>query len=107
MLKRKMLSSQEFYLVTVTDAAKEELRRILLNLNLDPDKCLRLAMPPTWNGPGDFGIVTDVVVDEDHVVELDGLKLLLVNPLLAERLSDSVLDFKNPPDGAGLTLDIF
>lgn len=94
-------------MVTVTDAAKEELRRILLNLNLEPDKCLRLAMPPTWNGPGDFGIVTDVAVDEDHVVELDGLKLLLVNPLLAERLSASVLDFKNTPDGAGLTLDIF
>ncbi len=107
MLKRKMLGSQELYLVTVTDAAKEELKRILLNLNLGPNKCLRLAIPPTWNGQGDFGVVIDVAVDEDHVVELDGLKLLLVNPILAERLSDSTLDFKNPPDGAGLTLDIF
>jgi len=94
-------------LVTVTDAAKEELGRILATRSLDPDKYLRLARPPAWHGPGDFGIVIGVEEDTDHTVERDGLKLLLVDSLLAERLSDSVLDFKDSPDGFRFTLDVF
>ena len=91
----------------VTDAAKEELRRILGARNLDLDKSLRLAVPPLWNGPGDFGIVVDVQGTKDHVVEFDGLKLLLVDPTLTERLVDSVLDFKDFPEGSRFTLDVF
>ena len=91
----------------MTDTAKEELRRILATRSLDPDKYLRLAIPPTWDGPGDFGIVIDVEGDGDHAVELEGLKLLLVDPALAEGLSDSVLDFKDSPDGPRFTLDVF
>ena len=34
-------------MVTVTDAAKEELGRILATRSLDLDKYLRLAIPPT------------------------------------------------------------
>ncbi|MQF48765.1 hypothetical protein FIM08_02540 [SAR202 cluster bacterium AC-647-N09_OGT_505m] len=94
-------------MVTVTDAAKEELGRILSTRSLDPGKCLRLAIPPTWEGPGDFGIVVDVEGDGDHTVELDGLKLLLMDPLLTERLIDSVLDFKDTPGSSGFTLDVF
>ena len=94
-------------MVTVTDAAKEELERILSTRSLDPGKCLRLAIPPAWDGPGDFGIVVDVEGDGDHAVELDGLKLLLMDPVLTERLVDSVLDFKDTPGGSGFTLDVF
>ena len=94
-------------MVTVTDAAKEELRRILVALSPDLGKCLRLAIPPAWDGPGDFGIVVDVEGDGDHTVELDGLKLLLVDTLLTERLMDSVLDFKDTPGGSAFTLDVF
>ena len=94
-------------MVTVTDAAKEELGRILATRSLDLDKYLRLAIPPTWDGPGDFGIVIGVEGEADHTVERDGLKLLLVDSLLAKRLSDSVLDFKDSPDGSRFTLDVF
>ena len=96
-------------MVTVTDAAKEELGRILVTLRLDLGKCLRLAIPPAWDGPGDFGIVVGVEgeADGDHTVELDGLKLLLVDPFLTERLMDSVLDFQDTPGAAGFTLDVF
>ena len=94
-------------MVTVTDAAKEELKRILATRSLDLDKYLRLAIPPTWEGPGDFGIVIGVEGNADHTVERDGLKLLLVDSSLAKRLSDSVLDFKDSPDGSKFTLDVF
>ena len=94
-------------MVAVTDVAKEELRRILTSRSLDSDKYLRLAIPPIWDGPGDFGIVIDAEVDGDHSVESEGLKLLLVDLSLADRLSDSVLDFKDSLDGPRFTLDVF
>ena len=46
-------------MVTITDAAKEELGRILDSRAPGIDKCLRLAVSPMWHGPGEFGIVID------------------------------------------------
>ena len=95
-------------MVTITDAAKEELGRILDSRAPGIDKCLRLAVSPMWHGPGEFGIVIDAKVDGDCTVELDDEeKFILVDSSLAERLSDSVLDFVNTPDGSRFTLDVF
>ena len=94
-------------MVTVTDTAKEELKRILDAKNLASGRCLRLAMPPVWVGEGDFGIVIDEEGDGDHVVNLQDLKVLLLDAGLAERLSTAVLDFKDSPDGPRFTLDVF
>ena len=95
--------------MNVTDIAKNELKRILATRSLPPDKYLRLAIPPTWNGPGDFGIVIDVEGDGDEFIEVDGIRLLALDPVLVERLADAVFDFKesNGSDGAGFTLDVF
>ena len=94
-------------MVNVTNAAREELRRILGTLNRDMDKHMRLAMPPVWEGPGDFGIVLDIEAEGDYVVELEGLKLLLVDQSLTESLKDAVLDFKDSSHGPAFTLDVF
>ena len=94
-------------MVNVTDIAKNELKRILATRSLDPDKYLRLAIPPTWDGPGDFGIVIDVEGYGDEFIEVDGIRLLALDPTLVERLADAVLDFKESSDGAGFTLDVF
>lgn len=91
----------------MTDRAKEELKRNLGTARLESGKYLRLATPPLWVGEGDFGIVIDGEKDGDEVVEREGLRLLLVDALLAERLSESVLDFKDPPDGPRFTLDVY
>ena len=93
-------------MVTVTDRAKEELRRIAETNSLDTGKYLRLATPPVWTGDGDFGIVIDEERSGDHVLDLEGTKLLLVDPDLAEPLSKAVLDFKESLDGARFTLDV-
>ncbi len=94
-------------MLTVTDNAKEELQRTVERSSLAPDRHLRLAMPPVWTGEGDFGIVVDVEGERDHVVSSHDLVLLLVDAELAERLSNSVLDFKTSPGGAGFTLDVY
>lgn len=90
-------------MVTVTDSAKEELKRRLDIHNLPPGKYLRLATPPVWVGEGDFGIVIDETKDGDQVVDFQGSDVLLVDAGLADRLSDSVFDFKD----SRFTLDVY
>ena len=94
-------------MVTVTDRAKAELKRILETSNLDPGKLLRLATPPVWTGEGDFGVVIDEEGDGDHAVNFQEFKVLLVDADLAQRLSTSVLDFKDSSNGPRFTLDVF
>ena len=94
-------------MVTVTDRAKEELKRVLETSSLDPDRYLRLATPPGWTGEGDFGIVIDERGETDHVVDHEGLQVLLMDAALTEQLPSAVLDFKESPDGPRFTLDVF
>ncbi len=94
-------------MLTVTESAKEELRRILETSNLDPERYLRLAMPPVWTGEGDFGLVIDERSETDHAVDHEGMQVLLMDAALAEQLPSAVLDFKASPDGSRFTLDVF
>ena len=94
-------------MVTVTDSAKRELKRILETRSLAPDKALRLAVPPTWTGEGDFGIVIDEAETEGVMVEYEGSPVLLIDTELMEQLESSVLDFKDSPEGPKFTLDVF
>ena len=94
-------------MVTVTTRAKEELKRVVETRSLDPGKFLRLAVPPMWAGEGDFGIVVDDQGPEDQEVNFQGFKVLLVDSDLANRLSVSVLDFKQSAGVSRFTLDVF
>ena len=94
-------------MVTVTDSAKAELKRILETRSLDPDKFLRLATPPIWEGEGDFGVVIDTERFGDHAVEHDGLTVLLIDPGMGEQLPNAVFDFKELPQGPRFTLDVY
>ncbi len=92
---------------TVTDSAKEELQRTLERSSLAPGKVLRLTTPPAWTGPGDFGVVIDQSGDEEHLVEFQGLTVLVVDSDLAGHLAESVLDFVDSSDGPRFTLDVY
>ena len=94
-------------MVAVTESAKAELSRILETKDLDSGKLLRLAVPPVWTGEGDFGIVIDEPESDDHATDFKGRKVLLVGADLLEKLANSVLDFKEFPDGPRFTLDVF
>jgi len=96
-----------FLMVTVTDSAKEELKRILSTTSLDTGKFLRLTTPPAWVGEGDFGIVIDEEHQGDHLVDFQSRTVLVIDEALAERLSSSVFDFKSSPQGPAFTLDVY
>ena len=93
--------------MTVTDSAMDELIRIADARSLEPGKFLRLATPPVWTGEGDWGIVVSDSYDDDEVFESDGRTALVVAPPLMEQMSDALLDFKDSPEGARFTLDVF
>ena len=94
-------------MITVTDKAKEELKRILETRTMSPGKFLRLAMPPVWKGEGDFGIVIDEQGDDDYVISHEGMNVLLMDAGLADGLTEAVLDFKESPGGMAFTLDVY
>lgn len=94
-------------MVTVTTRARQELKRLGDELALQPGKSLRLATPPAWEGEGDFGIVIADEWEGDRMVELDGAVVLRVDGDLMERMPKAVLDFKESPEGARFTLDVF
>ena len=94
-------------MLTVTGDAKRELKRILDDRKLGTGRCLRLAIPPAWPGPGDFGIVIDEEKSDDMSVTLRGVKILLLKQELAPQLSTSILDFKETPNGQAFTLDVY
>ena len=93
--------------MNVTKRAKAELNRILETKALDPGKYLRLAVPPSWTGEGDFGIVIDDEGESDQSVDVQGRKVLIVSADLTGHLQYAVLDFKESPDGPRFTLDVF
>ncbi len=90
-------------MLQTTEAAKKELKRIAKSRDLGSSKNLRLAVPPVWDGPGDFGIVVSQDGNADLEFLHDGVKILLVDPALAKQLSKSVLDFKD----SRFSLDVY
>ena len=94
-------------MLTVTAEAKQELKSIVDQRRLGAGRCLRLAIPPAWSGPGDFGIVIDDEKSDDLTITLRGNKILLLSQQLVPQMSTSVLDYKETPEGMGFTLDVY
>jgi hypothetical protein len=94
-------------MVNVTESAMGELQRIVRTSSIEAGKYLRLATPPEWIGEGDFGIVIDGNRDGDVVIDFEGQPILLIAGHLSERLSNSVFDFKQTPQGIGFSLDVY
>ncbi|MEX2598958.1 MAG: hypothetical protein WD533_04805 [Dehalococcoidia bacterium] len=94
-------------MLEVTEGAKAQLSAIMQTRTLAPDQFLRLAVPPTWTGEGDFGIVIDQMGAQDNSVQWNGKPVLLIGPEVAEKIPKGVLDFKEPPDGPRFTLDVY
>ena len=88
-------------MVTVTEAAKQELGRILASANVDdPTLGLRLAAGER----GQFGLVLDSEKEGDQVVEHEGSKVLLVGQELIELLEGLTIDCQETDKGAHLVI---
>ena len=87
-------------MITVTDSAKEELKKTLLAHVDNPEVGLRLTIKP----PGQFGLLLEREVPGDQVVEHEGSKVLLVSQELAGLLEGATLDIEDTPDGPKLVM---
>ncbi|MCH8847755.1 MAG: hypothetical protein IIC32_02115 [Chloroflexi bacterium] len=94
-------------MVQISEAAKRQLRVLVDERKLGPDRFLRLTVPPAWTGEGDFGIVVDARGGADTGVTLDGKTVLVVGPDVVEQIPNAMLDFKKTPDGPRFTLDVY
>ncbi len=94
-------------MLSVTEKAKRELKRVAEQRGLSPAQCLRLSIPPKWTGEGDFGVVIDVADPTDVIVSYQAAPVLRMEPEVAERLASSMLDYKETPAGLGFALDVF
>jgi len=87
-------------MIYVTERAKQELKKLLVN-NVDwPGARLRLMD----RGQGRLGLGVDIEAPDDHVIEYDGVKLLLIEPRLATNLRDITLDVDDTPHGPELVI---
>ena len=88
-------------MVTVTERAHEELKKILLAADIsEPEIGLRLT--PTE--PGQLGLIPDNEREGDQVVEYEGSKVLLVGTELTESLEGITIDCQDTPEGPRLII---
>jgi Fe-S cluster assembly iron-binding protein IscA len=81
--------------IGVTERAKEELKVILTDRVGDSEACLRLKA----NEEGKLGLGIDVEKPDDKSIEYEGVKLLVVEPELADRLENVAIDVVDTDEG--------
>jgi len=87
-------------MVGVTKAGLSELKKIL-DEHTDNDQAgLRL----TADQSGTLGLIIDVETAEDHVLEHEGSKLLIIEQNLATSLEGITIDVDETPDGRRLVM---
>lgn len=87
-------------MLTVTEGAKQHLKKALLAGTDDPDLGIRL----TVDASGEYGVALDKEAPGDHVVEHEGSKVLLVGREVADQLAELTLDTHDTSDGTKLRL---
>jgi len=87
-------------MVNVTDSARQELKKILLD-NVDmPQARLRLVN----REEGELGLGIDIEMPGDELVEYEGMPVLVVERELADNLNGVTIDVDETPEGAELVI---
>jgi Fe-S cluster assembly iron-binding protein IscA len=87
-------------MVNVTDNARQELKKILLD-NVDmPQARLRLVN----REEGELGLGIDIEMPGDELIEYQGMPILVVERDLADNLEGVTIDVDNTPEGAELVI---
>lgn len=95
-------------MLTVTNTALAELRKVADARALEPGRLLRLAVPPVWTGQGDWGIVIDQRGAADVAYAHEGATVLVIEQEVANALANAVLDYKTSGvPSPRFTLDIY
>lgn len=86
-------------MLTVTDKAARYLREILSTRPEESTQVLRIIFRD-----GNYELTLDDPREDDHVFEQDGETYLLVDPQVAEALSEATIDAQETTEGTRLTL---
>jgi len=87
-------------MIGVTERAKQELKRILVENVDNPLAGLRL----TSDESGQLGLSIDIETKDDQVVKHDNAKVLIVENNLADSLSKVTIDVKDTQEGPKLVI---
>ena len=87
-------------MVNVTERAKQELRSLLSQKVDWPGARLRLMD----RGQGIIGLGIDIEAPGDQVLEYDGTRVLICEPVFAASLKGITLDVDDTPEGAELVI---
>ena len=87
-------------MIEITDRAKAELKKLLLDKVDWPGARLRLLD----RGEGRLGLGIDIESETDCVVEYEGDVLMVVEDELASRIDGIMLDVENTDEGVELVI---
>ena len=87
-------------MLTVTESAKQELKKKLQCHTDEPEICLRIKI--TSAGGFDFALTRER--PDDQVVEYEGSKVLLIGKELFNVFDGRTLDVEDAPDGIRLVI---
>ena len=88
-------------MIGITERAKRELRKLLLNKSDMPQARLRLIS----SGQGELGIGLDIEYPGDEIIEYQGSRLLVIEQALASSLGRITLDVDDTPQGPQLVIE--
>ena len=87
-------------MIGVTEEAKKEMVKVLADKVDHPEACLRLRV----DDKGNLGLGIDIERPEDKVVEYKGTTLLVVEPALADSLTNIAIDVEDSAEGNQLVI---
>ena len=87
-------------MIGVTEKAKIEMTKILADKVDHPEACLRLRV----SDEGNLGLGIDIERPEDKIVEYQGVTLLVVQPDLADNLTNIAIDVEDGEEGNQLVI---
>ena len=87
-------------MIGVTERAKKELKRILMDNVDNPQAGLRLISDES----GQLGLSIDIETKDDQVVEHDNAKVLIVENNLADSLNEVTIDVEDTSEGPKLVI---
>ena len=89
-------------MVTVTAQAAEKIRGDLQAARTEPEVGIRLIPSPSI--PNQIQMVLDKEKEGDQIVASEGVKILLLDPEIAQALEGMVIDYEETPQGGKFTL---
>jgi len=87
-------------MLTVTEKAKQELKKMLLNRSEDTNKALRIE----FKEPAQVGLVVDEEKEGDQVIQLGDMNILLIGEDVAQIFDGVVLDVREDQNGSKLVV---